>query len=433
MCGAQGEKLVQRPVESKRKERRRLARQENYFRVMGEFQETKEEVNRQMVAELKSNLLDNMRAENYEVQKGEGNAMVTFRLAQEYGMCWGAERSIELALAATKKFPEKRKHITNELLHNPGVNQMLEDSGIEFIEKFDGNAKDFSNVKEGDVVILPAFGATLAEMQYLEEKGVTTVDTTCPWVSRVWNAVDKQVTKGMTTVIHGKYAHEEAIATASYCDNYIMVKDINEAEYLCNYILSPNPDFKEELMEKFKKAVSVGFDPDVHLQSIGVANQTTMYKKETTAIGKLLETTMMNKYGPEEMKERFAAFDTICDATQERQDAVREMCEDANDLDFIVVVGGYDSSNTAHLVEIPDELGLKVFHVSDPECIRPDNTISHRNPHDGTISTSVNFLAGDRPLKIGVTSGASTPDSSVQDVLERIVLLKAAVSSGEGD
>jgi 4-hydroxy-3-methylbut-2-enyl diphosphate reductase len=400
---------------------------------MGEFQETKEEVNRQMVAELKSNLLDNMRAENYEVQKGEGNAMVTFRLAQEYGMCWGAERSIELALAATKKFPEKRKHITNELLHNPGVNQMLEDSGIEFIEKFDGNAKDFSNVKEGDVVILPAFGATLAEMQYLEEKGVTTVDTTCPWVSRVWNAVDKQVTKGMTTVIHGKYAHEEAIATASYCDNYIMVKDINEAEYLCNYILSPNPDFKEELMEKFKKAVSVGFDPDVHLQSIGVANQTTMYKKETTAIGKLLETTMMNKYGPEEMKERFAAFDTICDATQERQDAVREMCEDANDLDFIVVVGGYDSSNTAHLVEIPDELGLKVFHVSDPECIRPDNTISHRNPHDGTISTSVNFLAGDRPLKIGVTSGASTPDSSVQDVLERIVLLKAAVSSGEGD
>jgi 4-hydroxy-3-methylbut-2-enyl diphosphate reductase len=356
--------------------------------------------------------------------------MVTFVLAQEYGMCWGAERSIELALAATKKYPDQRKHITNELLHNPGVNQMLEDNGIEFIEKFDGNNKDFSNVQEGDVVILPAFGATLAELQHLEDKGVTTVDTTCPWVSRVWNVVDKQVAKGMTTIIHGKYTHEEAIATASYCDNYILVKDLNEAEYVCNYILNPSDAGKTEFMEKFKKAVSSNFDPDVHLQRIGVANQTTMYKRETTAIGKMVETTMMQAFGPEEMKERFMAFDTICDATQERQDAITDMCDDAKaaDVDFIVVVGGYDSSNTAHLVEIPEDKGFKVFHVSGADCISPDNTVSHRNCHDGTISTTVNFLPTDRPVKIGVTSGASTPDSSVQDVLERIVLLKATIS-----
>jgi 4-hydroxy-3-methylbut-2-enyl diphosphate reductase len=388
-----------------------------------------------MLAELKSTLLDDMRKENYEVVKGEGNAKITFKLAQEYGMCWGAERSIELALAATKKFPEKRTHITNELLHNPGVNQMLEDNGIEFIDKIDHNVKDFSNVQEGDVVILPAFGATLAELQHLEDRGVTTVDTTCPWVSRVWNAVDKQVDKGMTTVIHGKYKHEEAIATASYCDNYIMVKDIDEAEYLCNYILSPSPTGKTELMEKFKNATSANFDPDIHLERIGVANQTTMYKRETTAIGKLLETTMMQAFGPEEMGERFARMDTICDATQERQDAITDMCEDsdAGELDFFVVVGGYDSSNTAHLVEIPEGLGFKVFHVSGADCITPDNTISHRNCHDGTISTDVDWLASDRPLKIGITSGASTPDSSVQEVLETIVLLKAAVTINHED
>lgn len=204
---------------------------------------------------------------------------------------------------------------------------------------------------------------------------------------------------------------------------------------MCKYILNPTPSGKQELLEKFKKATSPNFDPDVHLQKIGVANQTTMYKRETTAIGKLLEATMMNAYGPEDMSERFAAFDTICDATQERQDAITDMCKDekAGELDFFVVVGGYDSSNTAHLVEIPEELGFKVFHVSGADCITPDNSVSHRNCHDGTISTTVDFLPSDRPVKIGITSGASTPDSSVQDVLERIVLLKATLTANAED
>merc|ERR1719326_1452749 len=275
-------------------------------------------VQEKMLAEMKSTLLDSMRAGTFETSRGEGNAAVTFRLAQEYGMCWGAERSIELALAATEKYPDKRKHITNELLHNPGVNNMLADAGVEFVDKTADGGKRFDDVSPGDVVILPAFGATLAEMQHFDDMGVTTVDTTCPWVTKVWNVVDKQVAKGMTTVIHGKYAHEEAIATASYCDNYIMVKNIDEAEYLCNYILSPSESGKQELLEKFKKATSENFDPDIHLQRIGVANQTTMYKRETTAIGKMLETPMMEAFGPEAMAEGFAAFDTICDATQER-------------------------------------------------------------------------------------------------------------------
>ncbi|KAJ8600831.1 hypothetical protein CTAYLR_006413 [Chrysophaeum taylorii] len=429
----EGTKLEARPVENKKQERRRIMKSDKFLRTNGDFSsEEKALVEKQMLAEMKSSLLDSMRAESFETTKGQGAGEVTFRLAKEYGMCWGAERSIELALAATHKFPDQRKHITNELLHNPGVNAMLEQSGIEFIEKTPDGGKRFDDVKAGDVVILPAFGATLAEMQYLEDKGVTTVDTTCPWVSKVWNVVDKQVSRDMTTIIHGKYAHEEAIATASYCQNYIMVKNLDEAEYVCNYILNPTPEGKEDLMKKFAKAMSKGFDPDVHLKKIGIANQTTMYKRETAAIGKLFETTIIRKYGPEAAAERFAAFDTICDATQERQDAITDMIEDPSvaELDFILVVGGFDSSNTAHLVEIPHNKGITAFHINEASCISSSNTLRHRLL-DGSVVTTENWLPADRPVKIGVTSGASTPDAYVEEALERIVLLKAALASSE--
>jgi 4-hydroxy-3-methylbut-2-enyl diphosphate reductase len=163
-------------------------------------------------------------------------------------------------------------------------------------------------------VILPAFGATIQEMQLLDSKGVQVVDTTCPWVSKVWNAVDNHRKLGQTSIIHGKWAHEETVATASFCDDYIIVKDMKEAEYVANYIV--NGGDKVEFMEKFKNAVSKGFDPDVHLVKVGLANQTTMYKRETKAIGRLLEVTMLKKFGPENLAVHYAEFDTICDATQ---------------------------------------------------------------------------------------------------------------------
>jgi len=426
-----GTKLEAKPVANKKQERRRIMRSDDFLRSPSDFSESeKATVERKMLSEMKSSLLDSMRSSSYETTKGEGAGSVTFRLAKEYGMCWGAERSIELALAAAEKFKDKRKHITNELLHNPGVNAMLEENGIEFIEKTGDGGKRFDKVQAGDVVILPAFGATLAEMQHLEDVGVTTVDTTCPWVSKVWNVVDKQVAKDMTTIIHGKYAHEEAIATASYCKDYLMVKNMDEAEYVCRYILDPTPEGKEDLLKKFAKAMSPGFDPDVHLKKIGIANQTTMYKRETAAIGKLFEVTMMTKYGPEDVTDRYAAFDTICDATQERQDAITDMIEDpaVAELDFILVVGGFDSSNTAHLVEIPHDKGLSVFHINEADCVQPDNSVKHRLL-DGSIVTTENWLPTDRPLKIGVTSGASTPDAYVEEALERIVLLKSSLAA----
>ncbi|KAJ1462742.1 LytB protein-domain-containing protein [Pelagophyceae sp. CCMP2097] len=422
-----GTKLVQTPVENKKQERRRIMKSETFLRSNSDFVAEKAAVDAKMLAEMKSALLDDMRAQSFETTKGQGNAAVTFRLAKEYGMCWGAERSIELALAAAARFADKKMHITNELLHNPGVNKMLEDSGIEFMEKTADGGKRFDNVKPGDVVILPAFGATLEEMQHFDALGVTTVDTTCPWVSKVWNVVDKQVSREMTTVIHGKYGHEEAIATASYCKDYLMVKDIHEAEYVCNYILGTSEAArKEDFMAKFSKAMSAGFDPDKHLKKVGIANQTTMYKKETSAIGKLFEKTMIAQFGPDEANERFAAFDTICDATQERQDAMLDLIHDPNvvDLDFILVVGGFDSSNTAHLVEIPHGAGIRSYHINEASCIGADNSVKHRLV-DGSIITDANWLNFDRPMTIGITSGASTPDAYVQECLEAIILLKS--------
>lgn len=204
------------------------------------------------------------------------------------------------------------------------------------------------------------------------------------------------------------------------------MKDIKEAEYVCNYIV--NGGNKEEFMAKFKDAVSKGFDPDKHLTKVGLANQTTMYKRETRAIGKLFEKTMMHKYGPAEVKDHYAEFDTICDATQERQDAIQELMEEEK-MDFILIVGGFDSSNTAHLKEIPHMQGINSFHIDRAERIRADGSIEHREI-DGSIVVTPNFLP-EGPLTIGVTSGASTPDAYLQDAIERLFLLRGLKSEGK--
>jgi 4-hydroxy-3-methylbut-2-enyl diphosphate reductase len=360
-----------------------------------------------------------------EVTKGEGNNAITFKLAKDYGFCWGVERSIELAWAARDAYPEKQMHITNELIHNPKVNNLLKDMDINFIEKTE-QGKRFGDINEGDVVILPAFGATLEEMQMLDNQGVTVVDTTCPYVSKVWLVIDKHIRKDMTTVIHGKYNHEESQATASMAQNYIIVKNMKEAQEIADYIMGAEGALTdEELLEKYKHAVSKGFDPKKHLKRIGLANQTTMYKKETEAIGRLLEKAMIRRYGPEYAADNFASFNTICSATQVRQDAIMELSEPevAKELDFILVIGGWDSSNTAHLLEIPHEAGVTGYHIHEPSDISPDGSITWRTV-DGDIKTTPDFLPKDRPLRIGVTSGASTPDSVVQECLEQLVLLK---------
>ena len=253
-----------------------------------------EQVKAQVLSHYRSDLVDRLRTAGKVTSRA---GQITIKLAKEFGFCWGVERSIELAWAARDAYPENTMHITNELIHNPGVNDMLHDMDVQFIEKDTSTGgKRFEDVGDGDVVILPAFGASLEEMQLLDEKGVTVVDTTCPWVSKVWTVVDKHQKADMTSVIHGKYAHEEAIATASMCEEYIIVKNIDEAGLLAAYILDePGALTREEILEKFKHGISPGFDPAKHLKKIGIANQTTMYKKETQAIGKLFEKVMMKK------------------------------------------------------------------------------------------------------------------------------------------
>lgn len=362
-----------------------------------------------------------------------------FFLAKDHGFCWGVERSINLAYSAVETFPDKQLHITNELIHNPMVNDKLHAKNVNFIAKDEHNNKDFSQIGEGDVVMLPAFGATLDEMRELDAKNVKVVDTTCPWVAKVWNTVHTHQVRGLTSVIHGKYAHEETMATKSMCETYLCVKNLEEAEYVADFILNAKKGDgrAEEFMSKFSKACSPHFDPHKHLVKIGLANQTTMYKKETRSIGQLLQKTIMKKFGPDLINEHYYEFDTICDATQVRQDAVDELCNmhddpDKPDLDFILVVGGFDSSNTAHLLEIPKMRGVRSYHINEASCIGAENTIRHRTV-SGEIMEGEKLLLSPKernlpegppqPLRIGVTSGASTPDKEVQDALERIIML----------
>lgn len=429
-------------------EREQIAKKKDFYRGAGVFRNVKAEVSQDMKEQFDSTLMNEMKENpNYRIER-DG---VDFYLAKDHGFCWGVERSINLAYSAVETFPESKVHITNELIHNPMVNDRLHSKNVNFIQKDEENMKDFSEIQEGDVVMLPAFGATLDEMKELDSRNVKVVDTTCPWVAKVWNTVHTHQVRGLTSIIHGKYAHEETMATKSMCETYICVKNLDEAEDVADFILTAEEGDgrAEEFMKKFQKACSSHFDPHKHLKKIGLANQTTMYKKETRAIGQLLQKTIMKKFGPDLINEHYYEFDTICDATQVRQDAVDELCNmhmdpKEPDLDFILVVGGFDSSNTAHLLEIPQMRGVQSYHINAAECIQAENKIRHRTVDGAIVEEEGPFLTEEmlwstdeetgkrtkKMLRVGVTSGASTPDKEVQDALGRIMMLNKLSEAG---
>ncbi|MBX9252680.1 4-hydroxy-3-methylbut-2-enyl diphosphate reductase [Desmonostoc muscorum CCALA 125] len=394
--------------------KRTLQHSENYNRKGFGHQA---EVTSQLQSEYQSNLIQEIRDRNYTLQRGN----VTIRLAQAFGFCWGVERAVAMAYETRQHFPTERIWITNEIIHNPSVNQRMQEMEVKFIP-VEANQKDFSVVDIGDVVILPAFGASVQEMQILHEKGCKIVDTTCPWVSKVWNTVEKHKKVDYTSIIHGKYKHEETVATSSFAGKYLVVLNLSEAEYVANYII--NGGNREEFLKKFAKACSSGFDPDRDLERVGIANQTTMLKGETEQIGKLFERTMLQKYGPTELNQHFQSFNTICDATQERQDAMLELVE--NKLDLMVVIGGFNSSNTTQLQQIAFERKIPSYHIDTVERIQSANSIEHRQLN-GQLTITENWLP-DGEIVVGITSGASTPDKVVEDVIEKIFALKATAA-----
>lgn len=378
------------------------------------FEEHKDQVQSDLQTTYKSPLVEQIRAQSYRYQQGE----ITIHLAKAFGFCWGVERAVEYAYEARRRFPDRQLWITNEIIHNPLVNQHLEEMGIRFVGKSSDGKKDFSQIQPQDVVLWPAFGASVTEMEFFRSQGNEIVDTTCPWVSRVWNQVDKHRAAQFTSIIHGKYNHEETLATSSFAQKYLVVLNLEEAEWVARYILEGGD--AADFQQRFSKATSPNFDPAQDLERIGIANQTTMLEGETRAIAKLFETTMLRKYGPQQLDDHFMSFNTICNATQERQDAMFELIEDP--LDVMVVIGGFNSSNTTHLQEIALEKGLPSFHIDGPDCIQPDNCIRHKPLHQDLTITE-GWLP-DGPVHIGITSGASTPDRVVEEVIQRIFALR---------
>ena len=377
-----------------------------------------EEVAESLEQAYQSGLIRTIRDNGYKLSHGR----LQIRLAEAFGFCWGVERAVAMAYETRRHYPNERIWITNEIIHNPSVNDHLREMNVEFIP-VDQGVKDFSGVDSGDVVILPAFGATVQEMQLLNERGCHIVDTTCPWVSKVWTTVEKHKKHAFTSIIHGKVKHEETLATSSFAGTYLVVLDLEEAQLVADYILG-NGD-RDSFMARFSKASSPGFDPDRDLERLGVANQTTMLKSETEEIGRLFERTMLRKYGPAQLNEHFLAFNTICDATQERQDAIFSLVDEPQDL--MVVIGGFNSSNTTHLQEIAISRGIRSFHIDTPDRISADNSICHK-PLGEELTTETNFLPPG-PVNVGITSGASTPDRAVEEVIQKLMRLSETASS----
>ncbi|MBI4394949.1 MAG: 4-hydroxy-3-methylbut-2-enyl diphosphate reductase [Candidatus Omnitrophica bacterium] len=356
-----------------------------------------------------SSLIDRIKASSYELNAGE----ITICLAQEFGFCYGVDRAVDLAYETRKRFPDRKIYLTSEIIHNPRVNAKLRELGIEFLKTLDSITKD-------DVVLIPAFGTTVQDLEILKSKGAILVDTTCGSVVAVWRRVEKYAQDGFTSIIHGKFDHEETQATSSRATQYpkgkfLVVKDKEQAQKVCDFILGKLP--ASNFLEEFKRTASLGFDPETDLVRVGCANQTTMLSSESLEIAEMIQSAMRERYGAEELPNHFRHFDTICSATQDRQDAILKLARSG--VDLMVVVGGYNSSNTGHLCEISSEF-CPAYHVRDAEEIISRNEIHHKPAHHSEVVVSQNWLPRGK-VRIGVTAGASTPNRVIEEVILKVI------------
>jgi 4-hydroxy-3-methylbut-2-en-1-yl diphosphate reductase len=373
-------------------------------------------------SEYQSALVERIRSRGYADSFGD----VAVRLAQEFGFCYGVDRAVDYAYETVHKFPDRQIHLLGEIIHNPHVNTRMTDMGISFIYPQADGSFDFSPLGSEDVVILPAFGVTLHDFEELSQIGCVVVDTTCGSVLHVWKRVESYARDGFTAVIHGKYTHEESRATASQVNKfdggkYIIVRNMAEGTLLFDYIAErPGRLTREAFIKHFARKASAGFDPDVDLDFIGVANQTTMLAKESLAIGWKVHEAMVERFGEEHASTHFRSFGTICSATQERQDAVADMMSEPPDV--MLVIGGYNSSNTNHLAHLCRQ-HTTTFHVEDAACIDVESgRIRHKPELDPTASEVIEMTwLPEGPFSLGITAGASTPNNKIGEALLRIL------------
>ncbi|HKS35995.1 MAG TPA: 4-hydroxy-3-methylbut-2-enyl diphosphate reductase [Verrucomicrobiae bacterium] len=379
-----------------------------------------EAVQAQVISHYRSELVDRIRA-NGRVLSADG--LLTVKLAKEFGFCYGVERAIDLAYAARKVFPPPKEiYLLGEIIHNPEVNDQIRNMGIQTIPPKPTDA-DIGRLSSNDVVIIPAFGTEVGTRKKLEEKGCIMVDTTCGDVMSVWKRVRQYSKESVTSIIHGKAKHEETKATTSQATaygsgHYLVVFNLDETDYVCSYIL--NGGDKEEFLEKFKGAYSPGFDPEVHLKAIGVANQTTMLRGETEEVQRRFKAAMEKRYGTEDLPHHFRFFDTICGATQDRQDALEKMLKET--MDLLLVVGGYNSSNTSHLAEM-GEAKLPTYFIKNAAKMVSDKLIVHYNQHIGKEVETRDWLPAGK-ITVGITAGASCPNNLIEDAIRRLFELK---------
>jgi len=381
-----------------------------------------ERVQAEVETHYRSLLVEAIRTKGSIVQIGN----TTVRLARDFGFCYGVERAIDLAYAARRVFADRRVFLLGEIIHNPEVNRQLSEMGIVSIP-ISQQEEEVAKLTNEDVVIVPAFGAETKLMNLISTRGCMVVDTTCGDVMSVWKRVRNYAKTGFTSIIHGKASHEETRATSSRAlgdsgnGHYLVILTLADVDYICDYIRHGGD--RDTFYERFKgaDAYSPGFDPDLHLQRVGVANQTTMLKSETEEIQRRLQKAVEARDGVG--SSHFQVFDTICGATQERQDSLFGLLQQP--LDVLLVVGGYNSSNTAHLVEIGEQQ-LPTFFIRTAECLTSLEQIVHFDLHLKAEKTSYSgkLAASDEPVMIGITAGASCPNNLIEDTLLRVFALR---------
>lgn len=386
----------------------------------------KREVAGALADDYHSALVERVKAADFRHRAGR----LTVQLAREFGFCYGVDRAVDYAYQTRRRFPDRHIYLTGEIIHNPHVNGKLRALGIGFLTD-SGTAPDrvrkFETLGPNDVVILPAFGVTIAMLEELQRHGCTLVDTTCGSVLNVWKAVKRYSEEGFTSIIHGKVHHEETRATASQAleqpnGKYLIVLNADEASVVCDYVRHGGD--KRTFLARFSPAVSPLFDPDADLERIGLANQTTMLMSESLEIGEMLRRAVADRYGEATLGHHYRAFETICSATQDRQDAVQALLngdglEPGARLDMMIVIGGYNSSNTLNLARLCAER-VRTYHVADATRLVSPEEIRHRSAGATGEVATCGWLPKAGSVVVGLTAGASTPDNIVGEVIVKL-------------